>query len=437
MIVGRNTNPLVVVLAKWIEKSTRSGDFFVKLRIVDDTSLLKEPGTTDLIQRVHDALEEAEAALVVLSPDDGVGTALSGKKFLPRPNVSYELGYLFARLPRSHVEILVDCTYGKNRDKDWTQVEKQSWIPDQPSDLLSMYKKRCTSFQKAKRIVTQLLGNLGATASSHQDWGYSFKFSDLTRFRTREDYFIWLKRQLKASEPDLAWRLLIEHAQFLFDDLGPQALLELRHIVKEPSQGKQAKLMIEVMSTYWRASVQRNQRQAILAEAGKLLDELTDEKEWGKTLTVPLLRVLYCDYKGLLSEAQEQGETKALVWFRQAIDQAQLLNDDLRDLWLGYIWFNVARVVSNEETMDKEDAYKKALIARKISCQAALGTVLETGRSYQLATALGNYLTLLDKNVTINFEEESIKPYRDFVEPVMSDSTTPQNAFTRGRFTLF
>ncbi len=428
MIVGKNGNHLVTGLSRWLARRRKQGRFFLTAQVIDDERMVREVGTTDLSQKIHSTLNTADAAVVILSPDDSVRMAGSRRKYLPRPNVSYELGYLLARLPWSSVEVLVDCVYDRIRDRGWRKTHRESWLPDQPSDLISAYKKHCKSLEEAKQFVTQLLTSLDATREAHDTWGRSFNFKALPTFRAHDEYLAWIDAQVKDGARSIGWQLLLEHAQFLLDDLGPRPLHQIKSqlsVPKQHSDGWLAHMTIELLLTYWRVSqVERIQR--ILKECRKFLRLISDPRTWQDSLHAPLLRVLYCDYAGLIEE-RRQNHSKALKWFQHSLSEAQSsMEEPLKSVWMGYVFFNIARVAG--DARERENAYESACHARREVCEATSGTIFFHGRQYQLATALGHYIDFLRKRGDNKNLRAVIKPFRDLVEPVLHDSILPRSA---------
>ena len=136
MIVGKNGNHLVTGLSRWLARMNQRGTFFLTVQVIDDERMAREIGTSDLSEKVHSTLNTADAAVVVLSPDDSVRKARSERKYFPLLNVFYDLGYLLARLPWSSVKVLVDCVYNRTRDRGWRKADRDAWLLDQLSDLL-------------------------------------------------------------------------------------------------------------------------------------------------------------------------------------------------------------------------------------------------------------------------------------------------------------
>lgn len=424
MLVGKNNNYLVTGLEEWLKVEIQKGEMSVDVRIVDDRNMIAKPGTSDLQDAVRTALDDADAAIVILSPDDGVRSSTK-YKFLPRPNVSYELGYLFSQLSVNCIELLVDCTFHRVRDKGWQKERRQDWMPDQPSDIIAYYKKPCRSLKKAKNIVGKFLESLGATQSAQNDWGKSFLFRDLPPVPSVYEYVEWVVGQAKSAGPDLAWRVIMEHAQLILDAVGPRPIVGWLSSLDAPdagSDGARARHICEAMCRYWEISKVET-KDKVLADTSSQLEKCGAANTWSRKLKRPLLRVLYCDYRGLVAEQQDKH--KALVWFRKSLAETSKMTDDLKDLWMGYIQFNIARVET--DLGRREKAFRAACDARAKTCSASQGTSLAVSRRYQLAAALGEYLGFLRETNTLP-NEEIFQPYRELVEPTLNDAVMPESA---------
>lgn len=436
MMVHNLGNSLSFKLKKLLREKKKIGELFIDLRVVDNEQLSGK-GAKDIYVSVEKALKNAEFAIVIISKDDTIKDEKTGKTiYHPRPNVCYELGYLMSKLGRKNVLPLVDNT------------EDPNWRPGQPSDLKGTFQEGCETIEDAYTSIKKFLRKFGATNDAHKNWGTSFNFDSFQRFPTLHSYSEWVKRQVKRSSDKeifgLGWKLVLEHSQCLLDEFGiEKAYRVTKPYLKEPSNedngGRQAYHMINAMFSFW-ATKDSLPKEKVLVEINDSLNKVAVEDQWEKIINNKLLQVLYCDYKGLVCESyskpsisrkkkeQDSWKSRAEKWYKQAINEAWKLKGDLRYLWLGYLEFNLARMLADRESHETDDTYKLACIHRKEIVDKAKGTILEEGRLCQLAIALGFYMKYLSKKKADRSLKNVAKEYKDYLDPFVQTLGLPRSA---------